>query len=312
MYGTLFSTALLLTLLFPAAAGANEADDVLARAKTVSGGALWDSTTSLRSRGTLATGGLEGELTSLVEVGDGRWINRYQLGPVNGADGYDGSSAWTLDPGGEVARLDAPVAVRRARSDAWLNARGNFMLDGMPATLAAPQRRSLEGRDCAVIVATPKDAEPVTLWFESDSGLLVRIDQRRERDIASTRFGDYRHVDGLRLPFHIDNDMIDEQGHAEPRSHSAIALSSIERNVATADADFTRPPAHARARIANAEGRTSVAFDLVNNHIHVDGRVDGKPVRFLVDTGGVNLLTPAAARRLGLEGAGKLDARGVG
>jgi hypothetical protein len=57
---------------------------------------------------------------------------------------------------------------------------------------------------------------------------------------------------------------------------------------------------------------TTIPFDLVNNHIYVDGRIDGKPARFLVDTGGSNLLTPAAARKFGLTGEGKLAAGGVG
>lgn len=69
-----------------------------------------------------------------------------------------------------------------------------------------------------------------------------------------------------------------------------------------------------QARIEDAGGVTRIPFDLVNNHIHIDGRINDVPVRFLVDTGGVNLLTPAAAKRLGLatEGGGAAVAAGAG
>jgi hypothetical protein len=55
-----------------------------------------------------------------------------------------------------------------------------------------------------------------------------------------------------------------------------------------------------------------VSFELVNNHIYANGAIDGKPARFLVDTGGMNLLTPASAKKFGIAGEGKLGGRGVG
>jgi hypothetical protein len=48
---------------------------------------------------------------------------------------------------------------------------------------------------------------------------------------------------------------------------------------------------------------------LLNNHLFVEGRMDGKgPLHLLFDTGGANILTPETAKRLGLEAQG----RGVG
>ena len=57
---------------------------------------------------------------------------------------------------------------------------------------------------------------------------------------------------------------------------------------------------------------TRIPFELINNHIYASGSIDGKPARFLVDTGGVNLLTPAAAEKFGIVGEGKMAAGGVG
>ena len=86
----------------------------------------------------------------------------------------------------------------------------------------------------------------------------------------------------------------------------------MKLNVAVTDADFAMPEMTATARINDASGITRIPFDLVNNHIYADGTIDGKKARFLVDTGGSNVLTPAAAAKFGIKGEGDLPGRGVG
>ncbi len=299
-------------LLTPVAASAVQADEVLARSKAASGGDLWDTTRTLRGSGMLKAGGLEGALGWVVDVHGARSSGHYELGPIKGGEGYDGKQAWTQDPGGEVALLDAPEAVRRARSQAWLDARGYWFPRRMPASLGAPVRRERDGQWFDVIEATPEAGDPLSLWFAADSGLLARVDQRLERDTSITWYDDYRDVDGLRLPFHSSNDRFDATGKAEPRARSEIRLTAIERNVPVTDADFARPQVRATSRIANDLGVSRIPFDLINNHIYVDALIDGKKAHLIVDTGGANLLTPAAAKKFGLDGAGKMAARGVG
>ncbi|KAG1251199.1 hypothetical protein G6F66_015308 [Rhizopus arrhizus] len=64
--------------------------------------------------------------------------------------------------------------------------------------------------------------------------------------------------------------------------------------------------------IEDASGTTRVPFDLINNHVYIEAEVDGQPARFLVDTGAINLLTPTAAKRLGLTATGRLSVHGAG
>lgn len=299
-------------LLAPLGAAAGQAADILARNKAVTGGENWDATSSLRGSGTLKAGGLDGTLEWVLDFHSGRSSSHYVLGPIEGAEGFDGTHGWSRDPGGEVATLDAPEAIRRARSQAWLDARGYWYPQRLPATMGNPVRQELDGQPFDVIEATPEGGDPVKLWFAVDSGLLARTDQREDRDTSMIRLDDYRQVDGLRLPFHSSNDRMDATGKIEPRAHSDVYSASIERNRPVADADFAIPETRASSRIANESGITRIPFDLINNHIYVDGLVDGKQARFIVDTGGVNMLTPAAAKKFGIEGAGKLAAQGVG
>lgn len=306
----LLLTTLLLLASF--AAHASDASKLFERYRDATGGAAWDQARSLRLKGTLSAGGLEGRIETVLDLADGRSASHYALGPVEGGQGYDGQLAWNRDPGGEVAVLDAPEAVRRARSQAWLDAHGYWYPARHPAAIGVPARREENGRRFDVVEATPQEGDTVSLWFDGTTGLLARVDQKQERDLSVTRYDDYRVVDGLRLAFHSSNDTVDSTGRSEPRAHSEIHLVEVALNTPLADADFARPELRASSRIVNDAGVTRIPIELVNNHIYVNGRVDGKPARFIVDTGGVNMLTPAAAKKLGLEGAGKLAARGVG
>lgn len=306
---------LALSLLAFAVAASCHAGDVVgvfARAKAASGGDRWDSLRSVREEGVLATGGMQGTIHSTTDLRDGRTSDRFRLGPVEGADGYDGRVAWEKDPGGEVATLDAPDALRRARSQAWLDAHGYWFPQRMPATYGELASKVLDGRRYDVVVATPQGGDPVTLWFDGTTGLLARVQRQHGSDTGTTVYDDYRLVDGVRIAFHAASDRTDAAGHTDPREHLDIRFERVVFDAAVADADFAVPAMAATARIDDPSGHTTIPFDLVNNHIYVDGRIDGKPARLLVDTGGSNLLTPAAAKKFGIAGTGKLAGSGVG
>lgn len=300
------------TLLGSRAAQGENATDVFARSKAASGGAHWDNLRSLQEDGTLSAGGLSGEFHATQDLLTGRSGKRYKVGPVDGADGYDGHGAWQREPGGEVAAQDAPEAKRRARSQAWLDALGYWYPQRISATYGNVEARDSDGHSYQVVEAKPNGGDPVTLWFATDTGLLARIIQRQGPDTATTALTDYRAVEGVRLPYHTVIDQTDAAGRTDPRRRVEIALDRITPNVAVTDADFAMPAMVATARIDDPSGVTRIPFDLVNNHIYVDGQIDGKPVRFMVDTGGANVLTPAAAQWVGLKSEGKLAAGGVG
>ena len=304
--------ALTVSLLLAGAAQAEDASTLIARFKEASGGAAWDRAKTLHATGTLAAGGMSGEVTLVQDFETGRSADAYKLGPIEGADGYDGKLAWTRDPGGEVAALDTPDAKRRARSQAWLDARAFWYPARIKATYGPVADRETDGKHFRVIEATPDAGDPLTLWFDPSTHLLVRTVQRQGQDTVTTVLEDYRDVGGVRVAFHTTTDMTDAAGRTDPRARSEIQLAKATLNDAVADADFAMPAMAPTAHIVDGSGSTRIPFDLVNNHIYANGTIDGKPARFLVDTGGVNLLTPAAAKKFGIAGEGKLAARGVG
>jgi hypothetical protein len=306
--------ACLLTLvpIGTAGAGVDSPPAVLARFKAVTGGAGWDALKTLQTSGKLQAGGLDGTFDATQDLLTGRSVNSYELGPIRGGEGYDGTHGWTRDPGGEVAAHDAPEARRRARSQAWLDARAFWYPERIPATYGAATTRELDGDAYTVLVATPHAGDPVTLWFDEESGLLTRVVQVQDQDTATTTYSDWREVDGLRFPFRSVTDVTDAAGRTDMRQRTDVTVTRYRLNVAVNEVEFALPKMADTAHIEGGKTTTRIPFELINNHIHVHGEIDGKPARFLVDTGGVNLLTAAAAKKFGIAGHGKLSVRGVG
>ncbi|HSX60966.1 MAG TPA: aspartyl protease family protein [Tahibacter sp.] len=300
--------SLLLLLLSSVAAAAPDAAALLARARAVGGGENWNAVTAVSGRGTMKAAGLSGSVETREDVVSGRSVARYSLGLFKGANGYDGSVGWNQDPGGEVARLDAPEAQRQARTAAWLSARAFWFPQRGEADFGAPQPREHEGRNYAVVTATPAGGEAVELWFDAATGRLDRfVTGLAAQDRVVTVLGDWRDVDGVQLPFH----QIVDRG-ADAANRIEIVYDSLTTKSAISDADFAVPALAGGAHIVDASGITRIPFRLVRDHIHVQAEVDGQPVQMLVDTGGVNILLPAAVKRLGLKTEGQLTARGTG
>ncbi|HJT97194.1 MAG TPA: aspartyl protease family protein [Rhodanobacteraceae bacterium] len=313
MFGLWKGIALMALLpLVAAAAQADDAGSLIARYKSASGGAAWDAVKTLHASGALVEGGLNGDISAEQDITNGRSVYHYKLGPLEGANGYDGTHDWSRDPGGEVAAVDTPEAKRRARSQAWLDALGFWYPGRIKATYGIVADRDVEGRHYRVVEATPEGGDTLALWFDPATGLLARTVQHAGQDTVTTMLDDYREVDGVRLPFHVVSDRTDAAGRTDPRNRSEITLASITLNAPIADADFAMPEMEATAHIDDPGGVTKFHIDLVNNHIYADGAIDGKPARFLVDTGGSNLLTPASAKKFGIKGEGKAGGRGVG
>jgi predicted aspartyl protease len=145
------------------------------------------------------------------------------------------------------------------------------------------------------------------MWIDAASLLIDRIVEQGANETRTTFYSDYRAVGGLKLPF------ASRATNGETKYDVLIAVESVEVNPAIDEARF-RMPEGKTDDFAIAGGKTSAAlpFRLLNNHIYVQVQVDGQPLQMLFDTGGANVLTPAAAQRLGLKSEGALQARGAG
>lgn len=148
--------------------------------------------------------------------------------------GYDGRNGW-----------------RRALSGGIVDVRGldlaYMALDAeFPRDLKIKERytrlelrgvEKVNGRDAYLIVGTPHDLKPERLYFDVDSGLLVRLGTNRETPegmvTEDAYFEDYRVVDGVKLPF--------IERHATPGLTFIFRFTSIKNNVPIDDSLFSKP-----------------------------------------------------------------------
>jgi predicted aspartyl protease len=271
--------------------------DPLARFHTVSGGSQWANVHYVETHATIAVGGMTGTTETIEDLATGRHRSSSHLGSLVLGDGFDGTTEWELAVGGEVVTPDDPKALEISITNRWLTQRGYFLATG--ARYVDRGRRD----HYHVIEATPQGGAPIELWFDDANGLLAKTKYQSGPNTVVTTYDDYRGVSGLMFPFH---EVIDV---GDPRNLVTITTTDVHIRNGVGDEAFARPRTDDRLTIA---ATTEVPFDLVNNHIYIHAQVDGKPVRMIVDTGGLNLLTPAAAAKLGLAASGKMAARGAG
>ncbi|HEU4727990.1 MAG TPA: hypothetical protein VFT22_08885, partial [Kofleriaceae bacterium] len=278
--------------------------DALARCRAVSGGARWDAGFAIASTAEVSVGGMSGTSESIEDTRTGRHKATLRLGDgLAMSDGFDGA-AWEQAIGGEIVTPDAPDAVALAATMRWMTARGYLRAGG--ARYRELGARALGDRRFHAVEAAPPGGAPIELWLDDATGLLARTVHRDGTNTVTTSYDDYRAVDGVTLP-HLT--VVDP---GDPRNRATFRVTGIRLRPAVADSELARPRTDERLTFAGGAHATRLPFDLINNHIYIHARVDGQPVRMLVDTGGLNLLTPAAAARLGLASAGKLAGAGVG
>jgi photosynthetic reaction center cytochrome c subunit len=92
-------------------------------------------------------------------------------------------------------------------------------------------------RNAYVISATRAGKPPVKLYFDEESGLLVRLVRYAESPLGlvPTRidYSDYRALDGVQIPF--------RKITAQPNKSSTIQMEKIQQNIPIDDARFVKP-----------------------------------------------------------------------
>lgn len=301
---------IVLSLLVPVAAMAATPTpaQILARAKAASGGEAWNRVHTIRMAGTGEYGGLSGPVSELDDLETGRAASHHELGGMKGAQGFDGKIGWSQDAGGEVATNDSPAAKKGDITGAYQTARGWWFPKRWPADIVAAGTRTDGGVAYRVLKITPRGGGPFELWIDARTHLIARLVQvvGAEGFRQTTYFSDYRKVDGIKLPFR-------ERIVAWGGYDMHVRFKTARVNVPVTAADFAVPAQHFDdfALIGGAQAVT-IPFELVSNHIYLRVTVNGHPLHFLFDTGGANILTPEAAKRVGVASKGAVRSGGVG
>jgi hypothetical protein len=224
--------------------------------------------------------GVAGRGEIVVDRATGRFVRRFDAGPVSEREGWDGTHAWRADATG-MARVQGN-ADEYAAILVWSRLLA-------PADGAAAREHPVRAPE---IAADPRTGE-VTL-------LVRHAGQATER----TTFADYRNANGFLVPFAFADES--ENGTWSAR------VRAVETPRAVADGAFAPPaePRDATLRgVETVQTSGGAGSDVPVIPVSVNG---GPPLRFVLDTGGQNVIAPDAARRAGMEPVGEGTVGGAG
>ena len=281
---------------------------LLAQAKEAAGGTAWDSVRAMRTELAIQAGGLSGRGEVWEDLATGRFTSTFELGPVKGAAGFDGRSVWSRDTSGQVHVSEGEESREQAANEAYLRCFAHFFPERWPATVEYAREEREGERRFHVLAIHPEGGRRFELWLDAATHLPDRTIDRAALETRTTVFSDYRSFEGLVIPFAQRS----TTGDARFDQTTTVVRLAINPELS---ADRFRVPESTATDFSIAGGADSATlpFELLNNHIYVQATIDGKgPLRLLVDTGGANVLTPAAAVALGIEAQGAFEATGAG
>lgn len=303
-----FLAALILSAPVTAVAETPSASEVLAANAAASGEAAWARNRGLQAVYSYAGHGLHGEVKTVFDVRTGAYVDTYDIDPAPEVYGFDGSELWHKDISGAVTPEGADADRRVATSEAYRNANLWWRPDRAAARIISLGLKTDGGKAYEVLSIAPKGGNPFQVWFDPTTHLVARTVETHAFWIVTTHFSDYRRVEGALTAGKIVVDDGSGPKNSEIKSLTNATFVSLNSSI------FSPPEAHLTdASIKNAFGRTTVPFELLNNHIYTNVMVNNTgPFNFIVDTGGFAVITPDMARMLSVKAQGSADLRGVG
>ncbi len=287
---------------------AETAQEILGKSKDAMGGAAWDSIRTTHSTAKIVTSGLSGDAESWEDNLDGHYVDRFKLGPSSGAEGFDGTTVWSQDSSGQSRVEGAAAARQAAMNEAYRRCFAYWYPQRWAAQIEYSGEKEDQGKRFHVIRITPQGGRPFDLWIDATTYLFDHIVEKADIETRTDYFSDYRTVDGVKVPFS------GRSTNGDTKYDQLITLEKIDFNAPVQEAMFRMPaPPPPDFSIAGGKTSTVVPFELINNHIYVQVKLNDKgPFRLLCDTGGANIISPEAAKELGLKTEGALQGRGVG
>jgi hypothetical protein len=149
---------------------------------------------------------------------------------------FDGHEGWLGAPGHPVREMHGPD-IDGASIDADLHFPEHLKEMFSKAEVRGTEK--VTDHDAYVVVGQREGKTPLRLYFDQQSGLLVRLVRFGETPLGrlptQIDYADYREASGVRIPFRWTL--------ARPGGRFTIQVSDAKQNVPVDDAKFAKPPA---------------------------------------------------------------------
>ena len=159
------------------------------------------------------------------------------------AQGFDGTTAWLEDAKGVVT--DAP-AIDQGHLKRSADLYESLDLKQEYANLAVVGVEKVNGLDAYVLVGTPKGEKPARLFFDTQTGLLLRevitVPTPIGDNPMAVEYDDYRDTSsGVKFPFVVRSIPGAPYSLYSLLSHSTIRVQKVQDNVPVDDVKFAKP-----------------------------------------------------------------------
>jgi len=212
--------------------------------EALGGAAALSKVTTRVAKGTVRVSEQSGEIEIFTEA-SGRQASVRRSKQGRSTFVFEGQTGWSTTSGRLVREIQG-AELGLARLDADLQF-ALHMTDLFP-DLRVQYPDLIGGRKVDVIVGAMNEQVSCKLYFDQESGLLVRMVRLVESAIARSPsqidFADYRAVDGVQVPFRIVQ--------IEPTSTTTIQLGEVRQNVPIDWSEFVRP-SQARSALPNSK-----------------------------------------------------------
>jgi len=147
---------------------------------------------------------------------------------------YDGKVAWENNPMAGMREITGAALAARKRDAEFYK---ETKLKELYKTLTVKGKQKVAEKDAYIVEAVPAEGSAEKMYFDVETGLLVRTDAEREgpEGMVSVEiyFENYKEVDGIKMPFTIRQVM--------PNMAILIKFDEIKHNVEIEDAKFAKP-----------------------------------------------------------------------
>ncbi len=148
--------------------------------------------------------------------------------------GFNGTVGWEDNPQTGFRELSGMrLAVMKRNSDFY---RALHIKEIYPK-MAVTGKETINGHSAYVLEVTPADGPAEWMYFDTESGLLLRHKGQNEAPtgpvMVETTLSDYREVDGVKLPF--------STYVSRPDISFTMRVSEVKHNVPIEDSKFDKP-----------------------------------------------------------------------
>lgn len=147
----------------------------------------------------------------------------------------DGTAAWLQGPRG-IRDLGGAQLAQAARDADFY---GELHLREQYPEMAVAGKEKVGERDAYVIVSRVSEKRIERLYFDAQTGLLLRVNALTQTPLArlpeETVYEDYREVDGVKIPFTV------RASYVDPFIGWTRKLTEVKHNVEVDDSKFAKP-----------------------------------------------------------------------